>query len=75
MSDTNGGGILVDAGAVVTVSVFGSMRTKPGFGGGIANAGNLTIVRTLIDSNQLNIFGADNKGGGIANELPNPLSK
>lgn len=75
MSDTNGGGILVDAGAVVTVSDLWINANQAGIGGGIANAGNLTIVRTLIDSNQLNIFGADNKGGGIANLTPQSTLK
>ena len=67
ISDINGGGILVDAGAVVTVSDLWITANQAGTGGGIANAGNLNIVRTLIDSNQVNIFGAENKGGGVAN--------
>jgi len=75
ISDTNGGGILVEAGAVVTVSDLWITANQAGTGGGIANAGNLNIVRTLIDSNQVNIFGADNKGGGIANLTPQSILK
>jgi CSLREA domain-containing protein len=67
LSDDSGGGIMIEAGSVVTASDLWLNGNHAGGGGGIANAGNLTIVRSLIDSNDANIFGADNLGGGIAN--------
>lgn len=67
IADNSGGGVLVESGAIVTVSEASITGNAAGTGGGIANAGNLTITRSLIDSNQVNIPGAENKGGGIAN--------
>src|SRR3954469_1633700 len=62
-----GGGVLVEGGAVVTASDLWITGNFASVGGGIANAGNLTINRSLIDSNQVGQTNASEKGAGIAN--------
>ena len=66
-NDTLGGGLYVESGTTVglyDVAVSGNHATA---GGGIANFGTLSILRSLINSNV-----ADNQGGAITNATSAP---
>jgi len=62
-----GGGLLIEAGAVVTATDLWINGNRSGKGGGVANAGNMTISRSLIDSNEVGVANTGERGGGIAN--------
>ncbi len=56
-----GGGVNVETGNIVTLSDLAVVENTAAGGGGIANTGNLTIVRSLVANN------AGNTGGGFIN--------
>lgn len=62
-TDTDGGGILVEAGGIAALRdcTVDTNRAED-FGGGIANYGVITVARSTFDGNE-----ADRRGGGVAN--------
>lgn len=72
LSGNNSSRVLeVDAGANATVSglTFTQGHPRPGNGGGIVNAGTLTLANSVVSGNEVerDIDGGSGSGGGIAN--------
>lgn len=69
--ETNGGGMLVEAGSVANLSECTISGNSADRGGGIRNNGSLTMEESTISGNSANVHGGGLYTGGVSSNLTN----